>query len=377
MFRSYPVYNRLYRTIDKLHKQYQDGHDDQQNTLGPIDIKPEYDRQDYQCQQRLLTKGGFMAQCSPDAIKGVNSRKPNSLETRILLHAMITLLHAQATGSAEHNVVRHLRGKRHVVRVALILPVTVFSFTALAQTPAPLVALASSFRGPWPELMQAYRSETGQAEPRTSFASSGLLTTQIRHGAPFELYLSADQTTVQQLQALGKTREPSITLARGTLSLVWQAMASDSDSQNTSGGADAVTTGLDSLAMKLEKAEAFKLAIPNPRHAPYGIAARQALESAGLWPLPSGYLLNAENAAQTLQFALSGAVDYAIVPDTLVFQIPDTLQKMPLAPGSYDTVVHQMVLLDAAGENAQSLFDWLQADTAATILTRFGLAPEH
>ena len=321
-----------------------------------------------------------MTQRSLYTINGVNSRKPNSLETRILLHAMITLLHAQATDSAKHSALRHLRGKRHSVCGALLLFVTVFSLTALAQTLPPLVALASSFRGPWPELMQAFRSETGQAEPRTSFASSGLLTTQIRHGAPFELYLSADQMTVQQLQTLGMTREPSITLARGTLSLVSQAAkrspASDSGSQDTSGGGIA-KTGLDALAMKLEKAEAFKLAIPNPRHAPYGVAARQALETAGLWPLPSGYLLNAENAAQTLQFALSGAVDYAIVPDTLVLQIPDTLQKMPLAPGSYDAVVHQMVLLDEAGANAQALFDWLQGDTAATILNRFGLTPEH
>ncbi len=322
-----------------------------------------------------------MAQRSPYAIKGVNSRKPNSLETRILLHAMTTLLHAQATDSAKHSALRQLQGKRHSVCVALLLLITVFSVTALAQSPPPLVALASSFRGPWPELMQAYRTETGQAEPRTSFASSGLLTTQIRHGAPFELYLSADIMTVQQLQILGKTREPGITLARGTLSLVWQdarePLASGSDSPETSDSGNSAKAGLDALAMKLESAQAFKLAIPNPRHAPYGIAARQALEKAGLWPLPAGYLLNAENASQTLQFALSGAVDYAIVPDTLALQIPDTLQKMPLEPGSYDPVIHQMVLLNAAGANAQVLFDWLQGETAATILTRFGLIPEH
>ncbi len=294
---------------------------------------------------------------------------------------MITLLHAQVTNSAKHSALRETLGKLGYVCIALLLFSNVGCITALAQTPAPLVALASSFRGPWPELMQAYRSETGQAEPRTSFASSGLLTTQIRHGAPFELYLSADEMTVRQLQTFGLTREPSVTLAKGTLSLVWQSAAeplvADSDSQNTSGVGDIAKSGLEALVKKLEHAETFKLAIPNPRHAPYGIAARQALKNAGLWPLPPGDLLNAENAAQTLQFALSGAIDYAIVPDTLVFQVPDTLQKMPLTPDSYDAVVHQLVLLNAAGPDAKGLFEWLQGKTAATILARFGLTPEY
>ena len=322
-----------------------------------------------------------MTQRSPDAIKSVNSCKLNSLETRILLHAMINLLHAQVTDSAKHSALRQLQGKLVCVCIALLLFTNVSCITALAQTPAPLVALASSFRGPWPELMQAYRSETGQAEPRTSFASSGLLTTQIRHGAPFELYLSADEMTIRQLQTIGKTREPIVTLAKGTLSLVWQSAAeplvADSDSQHTSGIGDIAKSGLEALVKRKGTTETFKLAIPNPRHAPYGIAARQALENAGLWPLPPGYLLNAENAAQTLQFALSGAVDYAIVPDTLVFQIPDTLQRMPLTPGSYDPVVHQMVLLKPAGLDAKTLFEWLQGEAAARILTRFGLTPGY
>lgn len=269
----------------------------------------------------------------------------------------------------------------HSLVVALLLFANTVCASAVAQTQAPLVALASSFRGPWPELMKAYQSETGQPEPRTSFASSGLLTTQIRHGAPFELFLSADQMSVRQLQALGKTRDAGITLARGTLSLVWQRVseppATDSETSGTSAATDVVSTGLDALRLKLETAESFKLAMPNPRHAPYGIAARQALVSAGLWPLPSGYLLNAENAAQTLQFALSGAVDYAIVPDTLAVQMPRSLQKMPLDAGSYETVIHQMVLLNSAGPAAQQLFDWLQGESAAVILTRFGLTPAH
>ncbi|WP_157735940.1 molybdate ABC transporter substrate-binding protein [Granulosicoccus antarcticus] len=245
--------------------------------------------------------------------------------------------------------------------------------TAESHSEPPLVALASSFRTLWPELMQAYRSETGEIEPRTSFASSGLLTTQIRHGAPFELYLSADQSTVQQLATLGKTHDAGVTLATGAISLVWRTATQTPAQANV--GKALPQSGLQVMIGKLEKSEPFKLTIPNPRHAPYGIAAKQALDSAGLWPLPAGYLLSAENAAQTLQFALTGAVDYALVPDTLVMQLPPELQKMPLEPGSYEPVIHQMVLLNPARTGAQTLYEWLQGESAASILSRYGLTP--
>jgi molybdate transport system substrate-binding protein len=171
---------------------------------------------------------------------------------------------------------------------------------------------------------------------------------------------------------LGKTRDAGITLARGTLSLVWRS--SNDTLENSEQDPRAA---LSALKRNLDSAQSFKLAIPNPQHAPYGIAARQALESAGLWPLPPGYLLNAENAVQTLQFALSGAVDYAIVPDTLLVDLPSTLEKMSLEPASYEAVIHQMVLLTSAGSAAQTLYDWLQSESAKAIFTRYGLTPER
>lgn len=226
------------------------------------------------------------------------------------------------------------------------------------QTPA-VVALASSFRTLWPSLASAYTKETGNPNPRVSFASSGLLTTQILHGAPFELYLSADEATVSRLQSAGKTKGQTYALANGTLSLVWRG---------------AGTPSLERIGELMKENKNLKIAIANPRHAPYGIAAQEALENAGLLPLPSGKLLTAENASQALQYVLNGAVSAALVPTTLLQQANWDGQVLPIEESSYTRVVHHLTLLQAAEESALSLSNWLKTPQALTIMQRFGLS---
>lgn len=222
--------------------------------------------------------------------------------------------------------------------------------------------------------MDVYSRQPGSTVPRTSFASSGLLTTQIRHGAPFELFLSADPHYVLALEQLGKTRDKGIAFASGRLSLLvpkTSALASDLslDSLKQTFFDPSKTRNND----KLDGA-VIRITIPNPMHAPYGMAARQALVAAGIWPLAPGQLLAAENAAQTLQFVLSGAVDAAIVPSSLVTKPLPTLAIKELVDKTYDPVVHQMVLLKPASTEADHLYSWLQTETAQSILSRFGLS---
>jgi molybdate transport system substrate-binding protein len=263
------------------------------------------------------------------------------------------------------------RELRHVLRgVMIALLMMTGGYTYSSDSPA--VALASSLRAVWPSLMEAYGSQTGAVKPRTSFASSGLLTTQIRHGAPFELFLSADRQSVVTLEQLGKTRDKGVAYASGSLSLLapktsalaqelslaaLQRLFADSPGKHN----DSSTTSV-------------KITIPNPVHAPYGIAARQALTNAGIWPLKPGQLSAAENAAQTLQFVLTGAVNAAIVPSTLVTEPQPTLASIELPADTYDPVVHQMVLMNSAGAGAEHLYAWLQTDAAQNILSRFGLS---
>lgn len=227
----------------------------------------------------------------------------------------------------------------------------------------PLVAVASSLRTLWPDLTQAYQTDTGNPGPRASFASSGLLSTQVRHGAPFELFLSADLQTVEHLQESGKARDKGISFAVGGLSLV---------TRKQTGACTTVT--LKSIQSTLAHSPATKLAMPNPRHAPYGVAAKQALSNADLWPLPVGTILSAENASQSLQYTLSGAATFGIVPTSLVTPVPAGLTATALTDSLYQSVDHRAVLLSSSGESAEAFLHWLTTPAAQTVLQQSGLS---
>lgn len=235
-----------------------------------------------------------------------------------------------------------------------------------------LVAAASSLRMLWPSLSAQFVKDTGEPQPRVSFASSGLLTTQIRNGAPFEILLSADLATVKTLQSLDMTREPSKEFARGKLSLVTRSSSRFADNLSL-----AQLAGQINLARKNQEsstAQPFRIALPNPLHAPYGVAAKSALASVNAWPVPSGHMLAAENASQTLQFLNSQAVDIAIVPNALMADSPTSaLTIVGMPDTAYKPVVHTMIRLQAVSPAADKLFDWIQTPSALTILQAFGL----
>lgn len=233
------------------------------------------------------------------------------------------------------------------------------------QSDAPLVALASSFRSVWPILTQAYQKELESPPPQASFASSGLLSTQILRGAPFELFLSADQRTVARILEAGKTQSAPVPLAIGTLSLVAV--------RNADKHPDGAPT-LEQIRESMENGGSLKIAIPNPRHAPYGIAAQQALSTAGLWPVSHSMLLNAENASQALQYVLSGAASIALVPTTLVTKANFDIHITSIDPSTYEPVIHHLAILHTAGEQARKFSQWLRSDNAMSILRTYGLS---
>lgn len=304
---------------------------------------------------------------------------------------MTTIVYLGDDASDKHSAQRRSRGWRIVFQARcqpilnsllcipgilkqclLVLLISLTSVGSSRSSEPAAVAVASSLRSLWPSLMSSYQEQTGNQAPRASFASSGLLTTQIRHGAPFDLFLSADPGYVQTLEQSGKTKGNGIAFASGRLSLLVPETSAIADKLNLAsvqqlfGG----TSKGSSVATPLSPT--VRITIPNPVHAPYGMAARQFLINAGIWPLEPHQVLAAENAAQTLQFVLSGAVDVAIVPSVLVKNLSPGLSSMSLAADTHDPVIHQMVLLESAGSQAVQLYDWLQSDVAQNILSHFG-----
>ncbi len=155
---------------------------------------------------------------------------------------------------------------------------------------APLrIAVAANFRGATEALLAAGALKE-QVDARISSAASGVLTAQIRNGAPFDLFLSADQERPAALSAAGIGQGEPVCYARGRLVLL--------------GAADLE----DALADP-----ARSIAIANPRTAPYGQAAASVLSRPGFADMSQRRVLRAANVQQALQFFESGASDLALV----------------------------------------------------------------
>ncbi len=255
---------------------------------------------------------------------------------------------------------------RPLAPVALTLALAV-SIALPAPTTAgepPLVAAAASLRHAFPALGRAW-VEAGGVRPEVSFGSSGNLYRQIAQGAPFELFLSADEEQALKLVAAGTTEGAGIVYGLGRLALLVPE-----HSRLT------LDPTLADLARALGDGRLGRLAIANPAHAPYGRAAREALAGAALWPRLGDQLLFAENAAQAVQFALAHAADGGIVPWALVLseRVSRNARHTLLDPAMHAPIAHRMVLLAPATPPARALFRFLAGPEARAIFERFGFA---
>ena len=157
------------------------------------------------------------------------------------------------------------------------------------------IAAASSYRSLLTELADEFEQREN-VSVRLVFGSSGKLATQIQHGAPYDLYFSADVSYIQHLQTSGYLSGKIITDGYGQL-VLWSAKAGL----------------LPESIEQLSEMKSVTLAIAQPRHAPFGKAAMRVLENHQLADAVEGQLVYAENVAQTAQMALSGAADMAFV----------------------------------------------------------------
>ncbi|MEJ6004176.1 molybdate ABC transporter substrate-binding protein [Paucibacter sp. AS339] len=233
-----------------------------------------------------------------------------------------------------------------------------------AVTAAPTIAAAADLKFALEELASRFQAETGQTL-RLVFGSSGNLYTQILQGAPFHLYLSADESWVFRLAEAGKTEDRGRAYALGRLALIvpkGSPLKADAE--------------LKDLAAALSDGRLQKFAIANPEHAPYGARAKEALQHAKLWDGLQGKLVLGENVAQAAQFALSGASQGGIIAHSLA--LAPALAKsgsFVLIPEAWHQPLRQrMVLIKGAAPAARTFFDYLGTPTAQEVLKRHGFA---
>ena len=243
----------------------------------------------------------------------------------------------------------------------VLLAWLLLEFSAHAGQP-PRIAAAASLQFTLPEIVAAFQRKTGMGA-RVTYGSSGNFARQIAQGAPFELFLSADEQYAVDLVRQGLTIDSSRVYALGRIAMIVPKGSNIDLSPNLSG----LRSAIDSGSLK-------HFAIANPDHAPYGRAAREALESLDLWQAIQPFLIKGENASQATQFAISGSSEGGIVPYSLAMSpaIAQFSDNMPIPESLHQPIRQHMVLLRGAGEVAGQFFEFLGEAEAIAIFVKNG-----
>ncbi len=250
-----------------------------------------------------------------------------------------------------------LRQALMVLTLVLTLP-----FQAVAAPPVLTVAAAADLGPALRELAAEYEKRSG-THVALVFGSSGNLATQIEHGAPYDVFFSADTDYPRQLETKGLTVPGSFyRYAVGRLVLM---VVRDSP-------LDLKRLGTQVLL----DVSVRKIAIANPDHAPYGRAAVAALKQAGLYSRIAQKLVFGENVSQTAQFVLSGNAQIGIVPLSLAVapEMSATSKYWELPDGSYPPIEQAVVILKGAidSSSAEKFLQFVKSRESGAVLRRYG-----
>lgn len=243
----------------------------------------------------------------------------------------------------------------------LILAVVSLVLTAGLAAQELKIAAAADLNPAMPKLQAAFAKQTG-VQLKVSFGSSGNFFAEIRNGAPFDVFLSADRSYPETLEQTGKTEEGTAIYARGRL-VVWVP--------NQLG----IEPSADNLKI-LTNPKVKKIAIANPEHAPYGRAAVAAMVHFKVYDQVKSKLVLGENVSQTAQFAQSGNADVAMI--SLAQALSDTLKSSghyALVPvDSYPSLDQAAAVIRSSQnkQNAHKFVEFLQSPTAQKILSEYG-----
>lgn len=222
------------------------------------------------------------------------------------------------------------------------------------------VAVAANVKFAFDDLAAAFTQDTG-IEIKPVFSSSGKIVSQVKEGAPYDVFLSADMDYPDKLYKGGQAVTVPRTYAYGRL-VLW----TKSDSLDLGKGLAALTA-----------AEVRKVAVANPKVAPYGAEALKAMDKLGLRAALEPKLVFAENIAQVVQYVDSGNVDAGFTAKSLV-TAPETAGRgkwVDVPQDSYSPIAQGAVILRYGqanhGDAARKFYGFLYSARARDILARF------
>ncbi|MBU3605122.1 molybdate ABC transporter substrate-binding protein [Polynucleobacter sp. AP-Kaivos-20-H2] len=242
--------------------------------------------------------------------------------------------------------------------ISLFASLLLFANLAFAQTST--VAIAANMKDAFNEIAIAFKAG-GKPEIRVVYGSSGNFAAQIMNGAPFNLFIAADEHFPLELFKNGKTVDEGAIYAIGKLALI----------AKTSSGirlADSKTE----IARAIVRAN--KVAIAKPELAPYGKAAVEYLKAEGLWDLAKDKLVYADNIGAATTYVMSGAADIGFTALSLAKSPEVTKQTSFLLVDTkfYEPIKQRMVLIKGAPQESVDLYRFMQGHQAKSILQRYG-----
>jgi molybdate transport system substrate-binding protein len=249
------------------------------------------------------------------------------------------------------------------MRSALVAALVVAGACSSKTSPHKVrVAAAADLARAFTELGTEFKARTG-ITLELEFGSSGLLARQIEQGAPFALFAAANREYVDQVVKAGRCDGPTAhAYARGRI-VVW------------------TPTGV-AAPVKLEDLadpRFHKIAIANPEHAPYGRAAKQALENAGVWPQIQDRIVLGENVQATMLYAHDHNADAAVVALSLAV-VTDGGAFLPIDPALHAPLDQAMVVCGTGDDAraAQQFSEFVASKEGREVMTRYGfLLPDE
>ncbi|MEG3010899.1 molybdate ABC transporter substrate-binding protein [Pseudomonas jessenii] len=250
------------------------------------------------------------------------------------------------------------------IRASRFAPVCLTSLLAVfaigaAQADEVQVAVAANFTAPIQAIAADFEKDTGH-KLVAAYGATGQFYTQIKNGAPFEVFLSADDTTPEKLEREGDTVKGSrFTYAVGTLAL-WSAKDGYVDSKGE----------------VLKKNEYQHLSIANPKTAPYGLAATQVLEKLKLTEATKTKIVEGQNITQAYQFVSTGNAELGFVALSQIYKEGKvTSGSAWIVPASlHDPIKQDAVILSKGKDNAaaKALVEYLKGPKAAAVIKSYG-----
>jgi len=253
-------------------------------------------------------------------------------------------------------------------RRSLALTVALMLTPRLAPEPAaqrpPTIAAAANLNFALAEVARKFEQDQG-TKVELVFGASGTLTRQIQDGAPFEMFLAADEEFPNQLSAAGLTRDAGVVYAVGRLVIFAPR-----------GSLLTVDERLEGLARLVQAGKVGRFAIANPAVAPYGRAAEAVLRKRGLWDAIRPNLVLGDSITQAAQFAttgnaVGGLIAYSVVLGT---DFADRGSYALVPAVDHPPLRQRMVLLKPAGPVTSRFFAFVQSEAARAILQKHGFA---